>query len=125
MPKKKSKAKTQLWNRWDRRIYHKHRKRSKHSQRDYNDIIYKEWRKNVYKRDGYKCQWPRCKCKEKRIYAHHILTWSEYPMKRFDVGNGITLCKYHHDKIKGQEEDYARMFFDLLFNKLRKKEDNG
>ena len=57
---------------------------------------YKNWRKNVYERDNYKCV--SCGSKEK-INAHHILSWNHYSEKRYDVDNGITLCEKCHIKI--------------------------
>jgi len=86
-------------------------------QRNYDDPVYKKWRKDVYCRDKYKCQWPQCKGGG-RIHAHHIQRWADYPFKRFDIHNGITLCKEHHDKIKGEEDNYIRMFLDILRRKL-------
>lgn len=59
--------------------------------RDSND--YKQWRLNVYKRDNYKCT--KCGSKEK-LNAHHILSWSSHPDKRYNVDNGITLCEKCH-----------------------------
>lgn len=57
---------------------------------------YKKWRVLVYKRDHYQCQ--ICGSK-KEINAHHLFGWKEYPDKRFDVNNGITLCKECHIKV--------------------------
>lgn len=54
---------------------------------------YIEWRAAVYKRDGYKCQ----DCGSgKDIQAHHIQSWQSCPELRFEVSNGVTLCKKHH-----------------------------
>ena len=62
--------------------------------RDSND--YKQWRLQVYQRDGYKCV--KCGSKEK-LNAHHIFAWQFYPEKRYDVNNGMTLCEKCHIKI--------------------------
>lgn len=49
------------------------------------------WRRRVYARDNYTCQ--RCGYdKGKRLQAHHIKSWINYPESRFDISNGITLC---------------------------------
>ena len=54
---------------------------------------YQEWRKNVFKRDNYKCT----KCNsEIDLEAHHIKEFSKYKKLRFDIDNGITLCKMCH-----------------------------
>lgn len=43
---------------------------------------------------------------------------------RFDICNGITLCKKCHKKVTGKEEDFADFFIKLLewgmINKLKK-----
>jgi predicted restriction endonuclease len=83
--------------------------------RNFNDPNYKKWRKAVYQRDGYKCRWPNCNLKRK-LNAHHIKTWADFPGLRFEVANGISLCKYHHDLIKGMENIYESTFLRILAN---------
>lgn len=84
--------------------------------RNFDDPLYKKWRKDVYSRDKFTCQWPSCNTK-KKLNAHHIKTWSEYPSLRFCVDNGITLCSYHHKMIKGLENIYEAVFIKILANK--------
>lgn len=84
--------------------------------RNFKDPKYIEWRTNVYKRDGFKCQWPNCNMKQK-LNAHHIKNWAEFPGLRFVIENGITLCRYHHDMIKGMEEAYASTFMRIVASK--------
>ena len=85
--------------------------------RDYNnDLQYKKWRSDVYKRDNFTCQWPGCILK-KRLHAHHIKTWAHYPGLRYVVSNGITLCYNHHKMIHGMEELYEISFLRILANK--------
>lgn len=56
---------------------------------------HKHWREAVFEKDGRMC----VKCdSEEDLHAHHILPYSDYPDKREDVDNGITLCKKCHDK---------------------------
>lgn len=59
---------------------------------------YKDWVMNVYKRDYYTCQDCGIKCRAKNIISHHIKSFAEYPESRFDINNGITLCRSCHKK---------------------------
>lgn len=62
---------------------------------------YVNWRNSVYEKDNYTCQ---C-CGKKngfgetiKFNAHHINNWADYPELRYDVDNGITMCKECHNK---------------------------
>ena len=55
---------------------------------------YREWSEAVKSRDG-KCL--RCGSTEK-LHAHHIERFIKHPEKRFDLSNGMTLCKTCHHK---------------------------
>lgn len=57
---------------------------------------YKEWRLAVYKKDYWTCQ--DCNVKQKHPIAHHKKTWNDYPELRYDVNNGVTLCRSCHKK---------------------------
>ena len=67
---------------------------------DINSWEYKEWRKSVFDRDSYTCQ--KCGGKQGKnkqsIYlnAHHIFNYKDYPDKRIELENGITLCDKCH-----------------------------
>lgn len=89
--------------------------------RNYDDPLYKSWRLSVYKRDNYCCQWPGCKKRKFGLNAHHIRTWSDFPILRYIVDNGITLCKAHHKLVTGSEEVYAPVFMKIVAGK--KKDD--
>ncbi len=84
--------------------------------RNYSDPVYKDWRKKVYKRDGFRCQMPGCKSKYK-IQAHHIKKWSRAAILRYDVDNGITLCKTCHDSIGRSESHYETLFQQIVNQK--------
>lgn len=84
--------------------------------RNFHDPLYKEWRKLVYARDNHQCQWPKCN-KKKGLNAHHIKTWASCPSLRFNINNGITLCKDHHKLIKGMEEIYEAVFLRIVLQK--------
>lgn len=81
------------------------------------DKQYKDWIKKIFARDRFKCQWPDCNKAKGRLNAHHIKKWADYPGLRFHLDNGITLCKYHHDLIKSNEENYEMMFFKIIAGK--------
>jgi len=58
---------------------------------------YKQWRKDVLKRDKYICQ--ECGQVGGKLQAHHIKSFSKYPEFRLVIDNGITLCISCHKKI--------------------------
>lgn len=89
--------------------------------RDYDNPLYKKWRKDVARRDKFRCQWPGCGS-NKLLRFHHIRTWTQYPALRFDITNGITLCKKHHDSIWGEEESFEMFFYTILKNKYCNKQ---
>lgn len=74
---------------------------------------YINWRKEVYKRDSYKCKISNSKCCG-RIEAHHILSWRDHPELRFNINNGITLCKFHHPLKYSEENRLSPYFKDLI-----------
>ena len=78
-----------------------------------NDMAYKEWRKNVWLRDGFKCKIDNDDCFG-RIEAHHILTWNQYTELRYEVNNGITLCHAHHPKKRAEEKRLIPVFQGLV-----------
>lgn len=57
-------------------------------------IEYTLWRKAVFERDEYLCR--GCGQKGGKLVAHHILSWTDFPHKRFDITNGLTLCVKCH-----------------------------
>lgn len=82
--------------------------------RNFDNPQYKEWRQTVYKRDNYRCQFPGCKYRGKKVEAHHIKTWASSPGLRFSKNNGITLCRSCHKKVTGKEKKYASLFYEIL-----------
>jgi len=62
---------------------------------------YKEWKQNIFERDNWTCQ--KCKNRSSKnnnliLHAHHIKPFALFPELRFDINNGITLCKECHNK---------------------------
>ncbi len=80
---------------------------------DRNNPEYKAWRKAVLVRDGYCCRIDNVDC-EGRVIAHHILPWSKFIELRFDVPNGITLCRFHHPKTRREEARLSPYFQHLV-----------
>ncbi|MHA1225157.1 MAG: HNH endonuclease [Candidatus Hodarchaeales archaeon] len=68
------------------------------NQRPVRSIRYKKWRMAVFMRDDFTCQF--CGIRGVYLEAHHIKPWSKYPKLRFDVNNGVTLCRRCHDLTK-------------------------
>lgn len=60
-----------------------------------NSYKYRQWRKTVIERDEV-CM--ICGSKE-NLEAHHKKNFSDYPLLRTDVDNGITLCRKCHRKL--------------------------
>lgn len=58
-----------------------------------DDPKYYIWRSSVYKRDNYACK--NCGSSD-RLNAHHIKSWKDHPFSRYDIENGITLCRSCH-----------------------------
>ena len=56
--------------------------------------IYKEWRKEIFKRDNYTCQ--MCNSRGVFLHSHHIKSYTYFPNLRYEVSNGITLCVNCH-----------------------------
>jgi len=115
----------QMWKQKKNQIFSKQKFRRGRisNSRDFRDPFYINWRKQVYKRDNYTCQFPGCDCTARKgdnrrralgLQAHHILTWAEYPSLRFNVQNGITLCRRAHDLIKGKENLYVKAFSQIV-----------
>ena len=82
--------------------------------RNYNDPTYKKFRLDVLKRDKFTCQMCKKRGKKTRLNVHHIMKWSSASSLRFDIDNGITLCKKCHDSVHGKESHYIAYFSELI-----------
>ncbi len=79
---------------------------------DPRDIAF---RKEVRKRDK-NCQMPGCGSYVK-LQVHHVIRWATNYLLRYNVKNGILLCRKCHDKIKNKEGYYAQLFIDIIKRK--------
>lgn len=77
---------------------------------DRNDALVRRWKEAVFKRDDYKCR--NCGSNEK-IAAHHISYWSNDPINRVNIKNGITLCSKCH-----AQEHEADNFYGLVASRI-------
>ena len=59
-----------------------------------NSIQMKLWKESLLIRDNWTCQ--KCGQNGGKLESHHILNFSTYLDLRFDINNGITLCKKCH-----------------------------
>ena len=82
--------------------------------RDFDDPIYKDWRRKVLRRDKYKCQMPGCGRRGRKMQTHHIRKWSEASSLRYDVKNGVTLCWNCHKEVTGSEAHYEPLFMEIV-----------
>ena len=89
---------------------------------------YRDWRKSVFDRDHYTCQCCGNRNGDgKTVYleAHHIFNWRDNVDLRYDVDNGITLCKDCHlrfHKKYGKRNNTKEQFVEFVNNyKIDKK----
>ena len=82
--------------------------------RNYKDPRYVKLRKAVFARDKWKCRYPNCQYKGRKLNCHHIFLWSAYPQHRYSVDRCLTLCVTHHKMVTGQEEQYISMFLQII-----------
>lgn len=88
---------------------------TKENDKQRKSIEYKLWRTSVFERDDYTCQ--NCGIRGgngKRVIleAHHIKPFSYFPDLRYEVDNGLTLCKSCHLKetVKERRVNWINQF---------------
>lgn len=67
--------------------------------KEMSKLEYKTWRKAIFERDDYACQF--CHKHGGDLEADHIKPWSKFPKLRYELTNGRTLClKCHRTTFK-------------------------
>lgn len=95
--------------------------------RNWKDPKYIEWRTAVRKRDKHKCR--ICES-TKKLNIHHIKPYSTYPILRYVISNGITLCAICHKRMWSNEVGFASYCYGLVndtggIQDILKKYENG
>ncbi len=69
----------------------------------FRDERYIRWRDAVLERDAYRCRrcGRQCKKRERGLAAHHVRAYATDVGARYDVDNGITLCRACHMELHG------------------------
>jgi|ETNvirnome_2_300_1030623.scaffolds.fasta_scaffold06917_2 hypothetical protein len=81
--------------------------------KDRRSTAYNYWRKQIKECDNCKCKINNQDCKG-RLEVHHILGYTEHPELRYDINNGITLCHFHHPKMREEEKRLISTFKELV-----------
>lgn len=88
---------------------------------------YREWRTSVFVRDEYTCQCCGAKSSKGKgvtLVGHHIKNWKDNPQERYNVDNGITLCKSCHLKFHskyGKKNNTPEQLSEFIDNYIDKK----
>lgn len=61
---------------------------------DRRTVEYLAWAKAVYARERYKCA--VCNKRTRKPEAHHLNCWKHFPEQRYDINNGIAVCRECH-----------------------------
>ena len=70
-----------------------------------NSRKYKTWRRMVLACHGRSCS----KCgADRTLHVHHIRSWEHYPELRFNIDNGMVLCKSCHIDVHPYMVKYYR-----------------
>lgn len=67
---------------------------------------YNKWRRAVLERDRHRCS--LCHSSE-RLEVHHIVRFNKAKDKRWEVSNGLTLCKPCHANFRNREEAHEEI----------------
>ena len=92
------------------------------------DPVYKNWRKSVFERDYYTCQCCGAKSQNGQgsvfLEAHHLNNFKDYIEERYDINNGVTLCRKCHKEFHSiygikhtNYEDYQKFILNKQIDK--------
>lgn len=60
-----------------------------------DDPAHKEWAKIVKERDSFRCD--ICGAVGVPLESHHLNSYYYFPEQRYDIDNGVCLCRKHHE----------------------------
>lgn len=82
-----------------------------------NSTEMKNWRKAVFERDDYTCQF----CSKRGVYieADHIKPFSLFPELRFVLSNGRILCRPCHDNTKMSLKKMRELYGNDLLREVK------
>lgn len=84
----------------------------------------KKWVRDVLERDDYTCR--ICGAHGGKLTAHHLYSYSNYPEKKFDLDNGLTICQHEHKefhlwmggyRVPCTPTDFDRWLSETQYNK--------
>lgn len=84
-------------------------------ERDRYTLEYREWRSEVFEKSNYTCQ--KCGARHVLLNAHHIYNWKDYNDLRYEVSNGVCLCRDCHidfHSIYGKRNNNLMQILDFL-----------
>lgn len=84
--------------------------------------LFKRVEKAIFLRDNYICQ--LCNKPSRELQAHHIKLFVKFIDLRYDLNNGITLCRKCHSSIRMKEEKFEKFFQDIV-NKTKNKNETS
>src|ERR1700755_1070206 len=72
--------------------------------RRFKEPRYVAWRDALLERDNYVFQdcGRQCRKYERGLAAHHVKPYAAYPALRYEVSNGLTLCRSCHLRLHGR-----------------------
>lgn len=78
--------------------------KTKENHKIYISPEYNEWRRKIFKCDGYRCK--DCGVNSPGLQAHHILPVQYFPEFIYELWNGVILCRFHHGRIHNLYRQY-------------------